>query len=122
MSLLAGFPVERFEQLGRDAAFRARVDAAHRELRDYLGATRTWVLTMVLKQGLTLVAAGLVAGLAGAMAFSTMLSAYLYETPPRDPVVMLAVSVVFMAAGLLACLGPARRATFADPLVALRSE
>jgi len=42
VALLAGFPPERFDRLGKDAAFRARVDAAHRELRDYLGTTRTW--------------------------------------------------------------------------------
>ena len=109
---------------GITGVIAANVSQRTREfgLRMALGATRTWVLTMVLKQGLTLVAAGLVAGLAGAMAFSTMLSSYFYETPPRDPMVMLVVSVVFMAAGLLACLGPARRATGADPLVALRSE
>jgi starch phosphorylase len=42
VSVLAGFPVEKFEALSRDAALRARVDSAYRELGDYLGATRTW--------------------------------------------------------------------------------
>ena len=42
MSVLAGFSPERFDDLARDAALRARVDSAHRELRDYLGAARTW--------------------------------------------------------------------------------
>jgi ABC-type antimicrobial peptide transport system permease subunit len=91
-------------------------------LRMALGAPRSWVLAMVLKQGLTLVAVGLVLGLGGAAAFSTVLSAYLYETPPRDPFVLLAVALVLLVAGLLACLGPARRATAADPLLALRTE
>jgi putative ABC transport system permease protein len=86
------------------------------------GATRTWVLTMVLKQGLGLVGLGLVIGLAAASAFSTALSAYLFDTPARDPLVLLAVATTFLAAGVVACLGPARRATGVDPLVALRAE
>src|SRR6266542_1692782 len=42
VSVLAGFTSDRFESVSRDAALRARVDSAHRELREYLGATRTW--------------------------------------------------------------------------------
>jgi len=42
VSVLAGFSQERFDDLARDAALRARVDSAFRELRDYLGAARTW--------------------------------------------------------------------------------
>jgi putative ABC transport system permease protein len=91
-------------------------------VRMALGATRGWVLRMVLRQGLVLVAAGLVLGLAAAAVFSKALSAYLFATPPRDPLVLAAVAVVFVVAGLLACLGPARRATGADPLVALKAE
>src|SRR5450631_929700 len=42
VSVLAGFSLDRLEELSRDAVLRARVDSAHRELREYLGATRTW--------------------------------------------------------------------------------
>jgi starch phosphorylase len=42
VSVLSGFGPERFESLGQDAALRARVDSAYRELREYLSATRTW--------------------------------------------------------------------------------
>jgi starch phosphorylase len=42
IATLAGFPPERLAALAEDATLRARVDAAHRELRDYLGATKTW--------------------------------------------------------------------------------
>ena len=42
VSVLAGFSLERFEDLAKDAVLRTRVDSAFRELRDYLGAARTW--------------------------------------------------------------------------------
>ena len=91
-------------------------------LRMALGAHRGTVLTMVLRQGLTLVAIGLVFGIAGALAAGRVLSAYLYQTAPRDPLIIAAVAAVFIIAGVLACLIPARRATTVDPLIALRAE
>jgi glycogen phosphorylase len=45
IATLASFSPERLAALGEDATLRARVDAAHRELRDYLGATKTWAST-----------------------------------------------------------------------------
>ena len=123
LSLFAGLAMV-VTLAGVTGVIAANVSQRTREfgVRMALGATRTWVLTMVLKQGLGLVALGLVLGLAAASAFSTALSAYLFATPPRDPLVLLAVAGIFLIAGLLACLGPARRATGVDPLVALRSE
>ncbi len=91
-------------------------------VRMALGATRGWVLRMVLKQGLLLVAGGLLLGLVAASVFSSLLSSYLFDTPPRDPIVLLAVAGAFLLAGVLACVGPARRATGVDPLVALKVE
>ena len=91
-------------------------------LRMALGAHRGTVLAMVLRQGLTLVVIGLVFGIAGALAAGRVLSAYLYQTAPRDPMIIAAVAAVFVTAGVLACLIPARRATTVDPLIALRAE
>jgi ABC-type antimicrobial peptide transport system permease subunit len=91
-------------------------------LRMALGAHRTSVLVMVLRQGLTLVAIGLALGVGGALAAGRVLSAYLYETAPRDPMIFAGVASVFLIAGVLACLIPARRATTVDPLIALRAE
>ncbi len=91
-------------------------------VRMALGAGRESVLAMVVRQGLTLVAIGLAIGLAGAVAMSRALSAYLYQTAPHDPIVLVAVSAAFLTAGAVACLGPARRATMVDPLIALRAE
>jgi putative ABC transport system permease protein len=123
LSLFAGLAMV-VTLAGVTGVIAANVSQRTREfgVRMALGATRTWVLTMVLKQGLTLVALGLAIGLAAAAAFATALSAYLFATPPRDPLVLVAVAATFLLAGVLACLGPARRATGVDPLVALRAE
>jgi putative ABC transport system permease protein len=91
-------------------------------VRMALGASRESVLAMVLRQGLSLVAAGLVVGIGGALAAGRVLSSYLYQTAPRDPLIFAAVAAVFIIAGALACLIPARRATTVDPLIALRAE
>ncbi len=71
---------------------------------------------------LTLVAIGLAIGIAGALAGGRVLSSYLYQTAPRDPLILAAVAAVFLLAGVLACLIPARKATTVDPLIALRAE
>jgi hypothetical protein len=65
---------------------------------------------------------GLIIGVGSALAFSRVLAQYLYETRSTDPTVYFAVGALVLAAGSLACLGPARRATSIDPLTALRSE
>jgi putative ABC transport system permease protein len=91
-------------------------------VRMALGAGWETVLAMVVWQGLRLVAIGLAIGLAGALAISRVLSAYLYQTTPRDPLVLVLVAAAFLIAGAVACLGPARRATMVDPLIALRTE
>jgi putative ABC transport system permease protein len=91
-------------------------------VRMALGASRAEVLAMVVRQGLALVVVGLVIGLAGAFAAGRVLSSYLYQTTTADPVILAGVAVTFLAAGVLACLGPARRATTVDPLIALRTE
>jgi predicted permease len=91
-------------------------------LRMALGARREGVLVMVVRQGLTLVVIGLVIGVIGALVAGRVLSAYLYQTAPRDPLIFAGVAVVLVVAGVIACLIPARRATTVDPLIALRAE
>ena len=91
-------------------------------LRMALGARRDSVLVMVVRQGLTLVLIGLAIGVVGALAAGRVLSSYLYQTAPRDPLIFAGVAVVFVLAGIVACLIPARRATTVDPLIALRAE
>ncbi len=91
-------------------------------VRMALGASRESVLSMVLRQGLTLVLIGLAIGIGGALATGRVLSSYLYQTAPRDPVIFAAVAGLFISAGVVACLIPARKATTVDPLIALRAE
>ena len=72
-------------------------------LRMALGARRDGVLMMVVRQGLTLVVIGLVLGIAGALAAGRVLSSYLYQTAPRDPMIFAGVAAVFILAGVVAC-------------------
>jgi putative ABC transport system permease protein len=91
-------------------------------IRMALGASRESVLTMVVRQGLVLVALGLALGFGAAVVLSRVLQTYLYRTAPTDPMTYVLVAAAFLAAGSLACLGPAWRATAVDPMQALRAE
>jgi putative ABC transport system permease protein len=90
-------------------------------IRMALGAPRVGVLAMVLREGLTLVAIGLVIGMAGALALTQLLQTLLFEVAPTDSFTFLAVSTVLLMVAVLACLLPARRAASVDPMVALRA-
>jgi putative ABC transport system permease protein len=91
-------------------------------LRMALGASQNSVLRMVLGQGLLLVGIGLALGIGGAIAFARVLTTYLYNTAPTDPLAFAVVATAFIVAGVLACIGPAWRATTVDPMLALRAE
>ena len=90
-------------------------------IRMALGAQRTEILAMVLKQGLSLVAAGLGFGLAGTLVLVRLLASLLYGVRPTDAVTLGGVVLLLTAVASGACLIPARRATSADPIRALRS-
>ncbi len=87
-----------------------------------LGARPADVLAMVIRQGMTLVVAGLVLGLAGALALTRVIAGLLYGVQPTDPVTFVAVSVLLAAVALAATWLPAHRAMQVDPAVALRYE
>ncbi|MGH9219584.1 MAG: ABC transporter permease [Vicinamibacterales bacterium] len=91
-------------------------------VRVALGAARSEVLGMVVKQGMLLVAIGLLIGLAGSLAVTRVLQSLLYETDVYDPVTFAAVPVLLALVSLAACYVPARRAAVVDPMVTLRSE
>ena len=87
-----------------------------------LGAKRSDVLRLVVRQGMTMTVIGLALGLVGAIFLSRLLLGLLYGVSPTDPLTFAGVSIVLLAVALLACLIPARRATRVDPIVALRTE
>jgi putative ABC transport system permease protein len=91
-------------------------------IRMALGARRNAVVGMVLRQGLSMALAGLAIGVAGAWWSAPLLASLLFETEPGDPLTFAAAAAVLVAATLVACLLPARRATAIDPVVALRVE
>jgi predicted permease len=91
-------------------------------IRMALGARRNAVVGMVLRQGLSMALAGLAIGVAGAWWSAPLLAPLLFETEPGDPLTFAAAAAVLVAATLVACLLPARRATAIDPVVALRVE
>jgi len=91
-------------------------------IRMALGAQSTEVLTMVLRQGMRLITAGLGVGMVAALVFSRVMRSMLFNTPVNDPLTFAAVALAFLAVGLLASYVPARRVTKVDPLIALRSE
>ncbi len=91
-------------------------------VRIALGATRGQVARLVLGQGLRLGVAGVVIGVAAAVALSRLLRALLYGITATDPGTFMLVPVVLLLVALLATLLPARRATRVDPMIAMRAE
>jgi predicted permease len=91
-------------------------------IRMALGADRTSVLSLVLRQGLSTAVIGLVIGVAGALGLTRLARSLLFEVRPTDPLTFGAVAGLITLVALVACVVPARRATRVDPMVALREE
>jgi len=91
-------------------------------IRLAIGADRTQVMMMILKQGMSLAGAGIVVGVVAAFLMSRLMQSLLYQVTPGDPGTFLAVPIVLMVVAVLASLVPAFRATRVSPLIALRSE
>ncbi|HYY56681.1 MAG TPA: ABC transporter permease [Pyrinomonadaceae bacterium] len=91
-------------------------------IRMALGATRARILTMVMRQGMSLVLLGLAVGVIGALVLNRLMAALLFATPAADPLTFAAVSFLLMAVAGAACFIPALRATGIDPMLALRNE
>jgi putative ABC transport system permease protein len=86
-----------------------------------LGAQRSEVLTLVMRQGGAMVGTGLVLGTIGAIWLARFMRALVFGIGPRDPATLAGVCLTLAAVGLVASLGPARRATSVDPVTALRN-
>jgi len=87
-----------------------------------LGAQMRDVLSLIVRQGMTLAVAGVALGLMAALALTRVLSSMLYEVKPTDPITFGSVALLLTAVAFLACFIPARRAAKVDPMEALRYE
>lgn len=90
-------------------------------VRITLGASRTDVLSLVVRQCLRPIALGLIFGLSMALAASQLIASVLYRTAPTDPVTYAGAALLFGAVAVIAALGPAIRATRVDPMLVLRA-
>jgi putative ABC transport system permease protein len=91
-------------------------------IRAALGARRSQVLALIVRQSGTPIAAGVAAGLAGALALGGLVANLLFGVAPRDPWVLAGVTVVVAAAGSLSAVVAARRGLSLEPAAALRDE
>jgi ABC-type antimicrobial peptide transport system permease subunit len=91
-------------------------------IRLAMGAQRTDVVRLVLRQGMSLVLIGSAIGLALAAGASRLLVRLLFGVPPLDPVTFGAAALLFAAIGLMACYVPTRRAVRISATEALRYE
>ncbi len=91
-------------------------------IRMALGAQRSEVVAMVAREGMSIALAGMVFGLALAVGLMRLMQSLLYDVKPTDLPTFIAVAAALAATALLACWGPAFRAAFVDPIVALRHE
>jgi putative ABC transport system permease protein len=91
-------------------------------IRLALGATPNSILRRVLREGLVLCAAGIIAGIGGAALLTRYLASLLYSVRPMDAVVYTGVTLLLAACALAGCYFPARHATRVDPAVVLREQ
>ncbi len=110
--------------MGLYGVLRYSVSCRSREfgIRSALGAERRDILRLVVGQGLALTLAGILIGLAGALALTRFLGSLLYGVEALDPATFLVTPAVLLTVAFLASVAPALRATRADPSAALRSD
>ena len=100
------------------------VSARRREfgIRLALGASPRGILTMVLRQGLTFISAGIIVGIIAALFAGRLVRSFLYQVKPSDGWTYVAVVFTLALVGVAAALLPARRAASVEPMAALRDE
>ena len=91
-------------------------------VRMALGATRSEVIGMVVRQGLGVALAGIGTGVAGAYLLTRMMESLLYQVKPTDPQTFAAIAIALALTALIATWGPALKAALIDPVIALRCE
>jgi predicted permease len=90
-------------------------------IRIALGASSSDVAAMVIRDGMTIPAIGLVAGVIGSLALTRVMRAALYGVSATNPGVYLVLTAVLAGCGVAACYFPARRAARVDPVLALKT-
>jgi len=105
--VLAGGVTERMREIGVRAA---------------LGASRGAILTLIVRQGMTLAVIGVLIGLGGAVLSTRSLATLLFGISRLDPITYLGVIVLLLGVAAVACWIPARRAAAVDPIITLRAE
>jgi len=125
-ALLAGFALTALllAAIGIYGVMSVSVGSRIREfgVRLALGAQGRDVVRLVVGEGMLLVAIGTILGLVGALSLKHVLSGLLFGVGVLDPVTLAVVPLILAAAAVTACYLPARRATRADPMAALRAE
>lgn len=91
-------------------------------IRLAIGAKRSEVLKMILRQGLMLALSGIVLGVISAFLLTQLMQSLLYQVEPADPVTFIAVPLVLLVVALVAACIPALRAMKVSPLIALRTQ
>ena len=91
-------------------------------MRMALGAQRSQVVRLVVREGMRLAAVGITVGLAAAFALTRLMASLLYDVKPTDPSTYAAVAAALAATALAACCKPALQAAWLDPARALRQE
>ena len=126
MSLIASFAAIALvlAAVGIYGVISYTVSQRSRELgiRIALGASGANVMAHVLRPGIALAAGGVAIGLVASLALTRLIASLLFGVTPADPLTFAGVSAVLLGVAVLACVIPARRASRADPLVAMRSE
>src|SRR5205809_2524476 len=91
-------------------------------IRMALGAHRRDIFALIMRQGAIQTALAVTIGILLSLAAGRVLAKILYEVSPSDPFALIASSLMLAVAALLACFLPARRATYVNPITALRTE
>ena len=126
MRLLIGFSIvgSVLTLVGVYGVLSLSVASRRRELaiRSAIGAAQKDIRKLIFGEGFRLIAGGVLAGIVLAVVSSRVLSSFLFDVQPSDPLTLVIVGALFVGVALLACWVPVRRAATVDPLEALRYE